>query len=114
MLGLILLATIPTGDAVEYRCDTTEVNVVVCNNGCPRFEQVIWRDLSEIRDWRMTTKCGQPTYDHATGCYVTRWIENGVLVEVKSETVLYSVSEEDRELDERVWLPEDQRKRINR
>lgn len=114
MLGLILLSTIPHGDVAEYRCDVQEVNLVVDNNGCPRLEQLIFRDMAEVRDWRMTSKSGLPTYDFATGDYVTRWIENGVLVEVKSAAVLYSVTEEDRELECREWLPECQRKRINR
>ena len=110
----LLVMTIPHGDVLEVTVDVQEVNVVVDNNGCERMAQVIFRDLSEVRDWRMTSKCGLPRYDFATGRYVTRWVEQGVLIEVKSEAVLYSMSEEDRELDERCWLPEDKRRRINR
>jgi hypothetical protein len=114
VIAMLVVLTLPHGDVAEYRCELAEVNTVVDNEGCPRMQQVIFRDLAEVRDWRMTTKCGLPTYDYATGCYVTRWVEAGVLVEVKSAAVVYSMCEEDRELDERSWLPECKRKRINR
>jgi hypothetical protein len=114
MLAALLLLTVPQGDVLEYSCDVQEINVVVDNDGEPRMVQVIFRDLAEIRDWRMADKCGMPNLDHATGLYVTRWIERGVLVEVKSPVLVETFTEEDRELDERCWLPDEQRKRINR
>ena len=115
-IAILVCLTIPHSDCAEYRCDVVEVNLVVDNNGCPRLEQVIWRDVtpSQVRDWRMTNKCGLPTYDYGRGCWVNRWVEGGVTVEVKSAAVLYSVCEEDRELTEREWLPEERRRRINR
>ena len=116
-IAMMLCLTIPHSDTAEYRCDVVEVNHVFDMSRDPpvcHLSQVIFRNRGEILDWRMLAKSRRPAYDWERGEWRTTWVENGVTVEVKSASVLYSVCEEDRELTEREWLPEERRRRINR
>lgn len=116
MLALLFM-TIPYTDTLEVHCDTIEVNTVVdCRCEEPKIvlHQLIFRDLSEVRDWRSIERTGYPSYDWERKCWRATWIENGRVVDVKSPVMIESVTEWDRELESREWLPENQRHRVNR
>ena len=114
MLGLILLSTVPITQTLEVHCDFQEVNRVVDQCGNETLAQWIAHDVGEIRDWRMLARTGYPQYDWQTGNYVTRWVEGGRIVEVKSPAFRETVSSYDPEILAREWLPECHRRRINR
>lgn len=109
-----LLLIVPVDHVEHYRCDVQEWNVVADLSNpepCVHLRHVIMRDLDGIRDWRANHR---PTRDWTTGDYVTRWVEGGKVIEVRSPVLIESVTDYDRELIERSWLPECQRRRVNK
>ena len=116
-IAMLLCLTIPHSDCVEYRCDVVEVNHVFDMSRDPpvcHLSQVIFRNRGEILDWRMLNKARRPAYDWQRGEWRTVWVEGGVTVEVKSAVMVETMTEFDAELLEREWLPECQRRRVNR
>lgn len=116
-IAILLAMTLPHSDAAEYRCDVLEVNHVIdlsCDPPRIGICQLIMRDRAEIRDWRMIGKVGYPSYDWERQCWRSSWVEGGRLIEVRADSMMETFSEEDRELVERAWLPDERRKRINR
>ena len=114
MLPILLLLIVPHDDTLTVHCDVQEYNEVWdCCNDPPKchLRQLIIRDVSEVRDWRANRK---PVRDWVRGGYTTRWIEQGRVIEVRSSVMIETLTEYDRELAEREWLPECQRRRVNR
>jgi hypothetical protein len=115
---LLLLAIVPHADAAECSVAVIEVNEVwnLCSDPpTPGITQLIFRDAGEIRDWRMVKVASQiPTYSHERRVWEATWIEQGRVVVVKAPVLVESMTEYDRELDERTWLPENQRRRLFR
>lgn len=116
-IAILVCLTLPHSDCAEYRCEVVEVNHVFDLSRDPptcHLSQVIFRNRGEIIDWRMLHKAGHPDYDWQRGEWRTTWLENGVVVEVKSAVMVETMTEYDVELAEREWLPECGRRRINR
>jgi hypothetical protein len=117
-IAMLVCLTLPHGDVAEYSVSVIEVNEVwnLCSDPPTLgITQLIFRDEREIRDWRMVKQASQlPTYDHERRVWESTWIEQGRVVVVKAPVLVESMTETDRELDERSWLPETARKRINR
>ena len=115
MIPILLLLIVPHDDTFTVHCDVQEWNVVadLTSEDETRLvlKQLIIRDVSEVRDWRANRK---PVRDWVRGGYTTRWIEQGRVIEVRSPVMIETLTEYDRELAEREWLPECQRRRVNR
>jgi hypothetical protein len=117
-IAMMLCLTLPHSDVAEYSVAVIEVNEVWNLYSDPPtlgITQLIFRDAGEIRDWRMVKVASQlPTYDHARQIWEVTMVENGLVVVVKAPVMVESKTETDQELDERSWLPESHRRRINR
>ena len=116
-IAIIVALTVPHSDTAEYRCDVVEINHVFDMTRDPpvcHLSQVIFRNRGEILDWRILAKARRPAFDWQRGEWRTTWVEGGVTVEVKSAAMVETMTEFDAELLEREWLPECQRRRVNR
>jgi hypothetical protein len=117
-IAMLLCLTLPHSEVAEYSVSVIEVNEVwnMCSDPPTLgITQLIFRDAGEIRDWRMVKVASQlPTYSHERQIWEVTMVENGLVVVVKAPVMVESKTETDPELDERSWLPECKRCRINR
>lgn len=114
MIAALLLAVVPHDDTLLVWCDVQEVNTVYhlqCDPPTMALQQVVFRDLHEIRDWRCNRR---PVYDWQRGCWRTTWIESGKVIEVRSPAMVETWTDYDTETAERELLPEAARRRVNR
>lgn len=114
MIATLLLLTVPYDATLTVRCDVQEVNHVMdlsCDTPRLVLSQLIVRNLGEVRDWRNLKS--RPVYDWERRQWRSTWIENGRCIEVVSPVMVESVTDYDRELIEREWLPIEQRRRLS-
>lgn len=119
LLLLSVPATHPVEDVAWDRVDLVEVNHFYDPQGRLVFDQVIFYDWSvsqcrfNVRAWRLLKKPGQvPQRNWKTGMYEAVWHDGGVLRKVQAESFRESWTQRDPELEERAYLPKNQRREL--
>lgn len=113
LIAWMLLTILPPNEGMAtYHVFEIERNYVHDDAGCVTLDQYVYRDEREIRDWRMANKAGEPRKDWASGFWVARWMENGMLIEVRAREYYETHSTFDVEIAAREFLPLERRRRI--
>ena len=117
---LIITAVIslhPAQDVAVDEVDLIELNHFYDDRGRLVLDQVIFYDWSpadrrfNVRAWRLLKKPGQfPQRDWRTGKYVAIWHDQGVLRKVQATNYRESWTQRDPELEERAFLPKNERR----
>ena len=121
--GLLLLLSVPALNPVEDvawdRVDLVEINHFYDPQGRLVFDQIIFYDWSDaqcrfnVRAWRLLKKPAQvPQRNWQTGVYQAVWHDGGVLRKVEATSFRESWTQRDPELEERAFLPKNQRREL--
>ena len=116
---LTVLSLSPPGDVAWDNVDLVEVNHFYDDRGRHVFDQVIFYDWCSkqcrfnVRAWRLMKKPGQmPQRDWRTNKYVAVWHDGAVLRKVQADHFRETWSQRDPELEERAFLPKNQRREL--
>jgi hypothetical protein len=124
LLALALLSILPRDDVARESVDLIEVNHFYSENAELVFDQIIFYEWSKgdarymVRSWRLIkTPLQIPYRDHANGGYTAVWVDGGdVLRVIRSRDFRETWSQAgvggDPELNEREFLPKDQRREL--
>jgi hypothetical protein len=112
-----VLSIVPYSPTVEDRVDSIHSNFFYDGEGKVIFQQVIFEvfdmDLEEpvIIDWRLV-KCKSqlPDFNHATGLWEARWVDNDVIRLVRADSYCESHTQYDPELEARSYYPKELRR----
>lgn len=115
-LLLAALSSNTLDPTVVDRVDLIEINHYY-DNGRHVLDQMIFYEWCshdkrfQIRDWRPLKRVAQvPTFDWKRDEYVARWMDNGVMREIRAKTFRETWTRYDPEFAERAYLPKKARK----
>ena len=119
MLLILLLSVLPRGEPLRDRVDLVEVNHFFDEHGKRVFDQIIFFDWQprecehRVRAWRLLkTESQLPVRDWDRGDWRMLWTDGEWLREVRAATYRETFTQYDPEVEDRDYLPKEQRKEL--